>query len=112
MPAHPVPVERYFNRALNWVEFNRRILSEAMRERHPLLERVKLLATYADNQDRFFMVRVAAIHEEIASGFAATAPGALPPSEQLAQINRLVEELSVTQHRFWRHDLLPQLHAA
>src|SRR6187399_251306 len=63
IPENQTP---YFNRDLSWLEFNRRVLHEAIDPRTPLLERVKFLAIYSNNSDEFFMKRVGLLQRKIA----------------------------------------------
>ncbi|MCS6841041.1 MAG: polyphosphate kinase 1 [Roseiflexus sp.] len=99
----------YFNRELSWLEFNRRVLEEAMDERHPLLERVKFLSIFSTNLDEFFMIRVAGLKQQVAAGVVTRSPDGMTPAEQLAAIRRAVIPL-IEQHRAcWLDDIRPKL---
>ena len=115
-PLQPVtdPVKReapenYLNRELSWIEFNARVLHEALDERTPLLERLKFLAIFSSNLDEFFMVRVAAIEQQIAAYVTSRTPDGLLPTEQLKRINEALRPLVATQHRCLNEQLLPEL---
>ena len=100
---------QYFNRELSWLEFNRRVLEEAMDQRHPLLERVKFLAIFSSNLDEFFMIRVAGIRQQIAAGVTSRTADGLLPGEQLAAIRHGVAPLIAQQRACWSDDIQPRL---
>jgi polyphosphate kinase len=99
----------YVNRELSWLEFNQRVLEEALDPSVPLLERVKFLAIVSSNLDEFFMVRVAGLKRQIAEGEGPGAPDGLGPVETLAAVSRRAHELSTAQHRCWIDELEPAL---
>jgi polyphosphate kinase len=101
--------ELYLNRELSWLEFNRRVLEEALDTRNPLLERVKFLAIFSSNLDEFFMVRVAGLQSEMIAGESQVGRDGLTTAEQLAAIKLLVSDLSSRQRRCWHEDVLPAL---
>ena len=103
--------QRYINRELSWLEFNRRVLEEALDERVPLLERVKFLSIFSSNLDEFFMVRVARLKQRVAAGDRQTSPDGLSPLQTLAAIAERVHRLVEQQHRCFLEDLQPRLAA-
>ena len=102
----------YINRELSWLEFNERVLDEARDERHPLLERAKFLAIVSSNLDEFFMIRVAALKDQLLADVLDPSPDGHIPIQQLSAIHERVSQmLRAMAECFWK-DLHPKLAAA
>jgi polyphosphate kinase len=99
----------YFNRELSWLEFNSRVLSEALDDRTPLLERLKFLAIFSSNLDEFFMVRVAALKQQVLAGVIKLTPDGRTPEQQLVDISKRLHPLVKLQDHHFEYTIRPLL---
>ncbi len=98
----------YFNRELSWLEFNERVLEEALDKSNPILERLKFLAISASNLDEFFMVRVAGLMDQVVAEFKGKDMAGYTSSEQLKEISKKVHAMVNKQYKCLK-SVLPAL---
>ncbi|MCF8241128.1 MAG: polyphosphate kinase 1 [Melioribacteraceae bacterium] len=101
--------QNFFNRDLSWLEFNRRVLEEALDENLPLLDRIKFVAIFFSNLDEFYMIRVSGLKEQIRAKVIEPTIDGLTPIQQLSRIEKEVQEMLDTLYDVWNKQLLPQL---
>ncbi len=95
------PADRFLNRELSWLEFNRRVLAQAERPDVPVLEQVKFVAIFGQNLDEFVQVRVAGLKDQVAAGIGARSPDGLTAAQQLHAVQDAIEEqVSRAEHLF------------
>lgn len=102
----------YLNRELSWLQFNERVLEEALDHSNSLLERVKFLSIYASNLDEFFMIRVSGLRRQMLAGALHAPPDGMSPAEQLAAIRERLDPELAKAEDCWRDDLAQQLNRA
>ena len=99
----------YFNRELSWLEFNNRVLHEALDPRTPLLERLKFLAIFSSNLDEYFMVRVAAVKQQVEAQVSKLTSDGSTPQQQLDAISKRLLPMVSQQHSYFEQTLRPKL---
>lgn len=99
----------YLNRELSWLEFNRRVLTQAQDPSHPLLERVKFLAIVGSNLDEFFMIRVASLLRKQRTNTEDVSTDGMTTGEQILQVRKQATEMLAQQAACWNKELRPQL---
>lgn len=100
----------YNNRELSWLDFNMRVLEEAIDDRHALLERCKFLAIVSSNLEEFFSVRVAGLKDQVKAGYNRPENKAgLTPKAQLDAISDVCHEMVKKQDHTYLNELLPLL---
>ncbi|MEY4327630.1 MAG: hypothetical protein RIR71_300, partial [Actinomycetota bacterium] len=104
-----LPADRFLDRELSWLDFNRRVLELAEDESIPLLERVNFLSIFASNLDEFFMVRVASLKRRVATGIAVNSASGLSPIDVLGQIAAKTKDLQARHAALFRDKISPEL---
>ncbi|WP_288267952.1 RNA degradosome polyphosphate kinase [uncultured Bifidobacterium sp.] len=105
----PLPTDRFFDRELSWLKFNKRVLELAQDEDLPIIERASFAAIFANNLDEFFMVRVAGLKRRIDTGIAVTAASGLSPRQQLRAISDEAHRLQDEHAHYIIDHILPDL---
>jgi len=105
----PPVAQKFFNRELSWIDFNRRVLQLARESSIPLLERFKFAAISSSNLDEFFQVRVAALKDQIAAEVTSLSADGLTPAQQLSGIGSALTQFVKDQEEVVWDELLPEL---
>ena len=99
--------ERFTNRELSWLAFNKRVLSEAKDNHLPLMERLKFLSITASNLDEFFMVRVASLKDQVNAGYTKKDIAGMTSKEQIDAILKETHKFTTAQYNTYNRSFLP-----
>lgn len=101
--------ENFFNRDLSWLEFNRRVMEEALNPALPLLDKIKFISIFFSNLDEFYMIRVSGLKEQIRANVFDTSIDGLTPHEQIRLIEKNLQPMLKQIYDYWENEILPQL---
>ncbi|MEE9432082.1 MAG: polyphosphate kinase 1 [Melioribacteraceae bacterium] len=101
--------ENFFNRDLSWLEFNRRVLDEALNPDLPLLDKIKFVSIFFSNLDEFYMIRVSGLKEQIRANIIKPALDGLTPFEELREIEKQVKKMLKVIDELWSKTIIPDL---
>jgi polyphosphate kinase len=99
----------YIHREISQLQFNNRVLEQALDERTPLMERLKFLLIFSSNMDEFFEIRVAGLKSQLAFGHEIAGPDGIPPRQALAEISEIAHRQITRQYAILNERLLPEL---
>jgi len=101
--------KNFFNRDLSWIEFNRRVLEEALSDNLPLLEKVKFISIFSSNLDEFYMIRISGLKEQIAANILEPTIDGLTPTEQITKIEKALKPMIKELIHLWSDNIVPAL---
>jgi len=101
--------KNFFNRDLSWVEFNRRVMEEALNPELPLLEKIKFISIFFSNLDEFYMIRVSGLKEQVAANILEPTIDGLTPTEQIQKIESAVRPMIKQLTDCWAENIIPEL---
>ncbi len=99
----------YINRELSWMDFNARVLEEALKKDNPLMERIRFLAITASNLDEFYMVRVAGVKEQVNSDYRVEDPSGLTPKQLLPLLSEKIHTFTERQYSCLNRSITPAM---
>lgn len=101
--------ENFFNREFSWVEFNRRVLEEALDPDLPLLEKIKFISIFHSNLDEFYMIRVSGLNEQLRANVYEPTIDGMTPMQQIIQIENEIEPMLNQINDLWYNHIVPDL---
>ncbi|MFZ1289394.1 MAG: polyphosphate kinase 1 [Melioribacteraceae bacterium] len=101
--------ENFINRDLSWLEFNKRVLEEALNPKLPLLDKIKFISIFFTNLDEFYMIRVSGLKEQIRANIITATIDGLTPFQELRAIDKEVKRLLNQIAELWKNTIIPDL---
>src|SRR5674476_977236 len=101
--------KNFFNRDLSWIEFNRRVLEEALNPELPLLEKIKFISIFLTNLDEFYMIRISGLKEQIAANIIEPSIDGYTPREQIQKIEKTIQPMLKEVLDLWTETIVPEL---
>ncbi|MDO5022766.1 MAG: polyphosphate kinase 1 [Eubacteriales bacterium] len=99
----------FINRELSWVDFNERVLLEAVNPENPLVEQLNFMSISSSNMDEFFMVRIGKLERKKDAGRTKPDPSGLTPAEQLEKASQKAKKLIKKQYDIYNSFIIPRL---